>query len=257
MATGKKVLITGATSGIGLRTAVMLAQRGALPILTGRSADKLRAATEAVAGAHAAYVLDVTDSEQVAETMERVRAEHGVPDVLVNNAGFGWFEAAVDAPLAHYEAMMDTNYMGMVRCTKALLPHMLARGGGQILTVASIAGKLGTPKSTGYSATKHAVLGFANALRLELAGTGVAVSVVNPGPIDTPFFEQADPDGSYVANVRWFMMSPERVAGTIVRVIERPRAEVNLPRMAAAGAKLYQLFPRLADRVAGRWLNQK
>src|SRR5690606_14399525 len=135
------------------------------------------------------------------------------------NAGFGIFETFRDAPLDHFEAMMDTNYMGTVRCTKAVLPSFLARGAGHIVNVASIAGKLGTPKSTGYTATKHAVLGFTNALRLELRGTGVTVSAVNPGPIDTPFFEIADPDGGYVRNVRWFMLKPEKVAARIVKVI--------------------------------------
>lgn len=257
MLTGKKILITGAGSGIGAETARLLSAAGAVPILTGRNVDKLKAAAARLPGRHGVYTLDVTDNEQVEAVIPRILADCDGVDVLLNNAGFGLFERFMDAPLSHFETMMDTNYMGIVRCTKMVLPSFISRGGGHIVNVASIAGKLGTPKSTGYTATKHAVLGFTNALRAELYGTGIAVSAVNPGPIDTPFFEQADPDGTYVKNVRWFMMTPERAARTIVRVIDRRKAEVDIPFTAAAGVKLVQLFPRLADRVTGKLLNKK
>lgn len=86
-----------------------------------------------------------------------------------------------------FDDMMDVNYMGIVRCTKAVVPHMLERGSGQIVNVASMAGKIGTAKSVAYTATKHAVLGFTNALRQELRKSGIIVSAVNPGPIATDF----------------------------------------------------------------------
>ncbi|GGF98982.1 SDR family NAD(P)-dependent oxidoreductase [Paenibacillus abyssi] len=257
MLKGKKVLITGATSGIGLLTASMLLERGAFPIITGRNETKLREASASLRGKYGVHKLDVTDEQQVALAFERITLEYGEIDVLINNAGFAWFEPISDAPLEHYEQMMDTNYMGMVRCTKAVLPHFMRRKQGHIVNIASIAGKIGSPKSTGYSATKHAVLGFTNALRMELEGTGIAVSAVNPGPIDTPFFNVADPSGTYVNNIKWFMMPPERVAKTVIKVIERRVPEVDLPRMAAIGIKLFQLFPRLSNRVAAKWLNKK
>jgi len=221
--------------------------------------SKLKAAVDAMPGANRfpLYALDVTDAEATSETLERIWREMNGVDVLVNNAGFGYFERFVDAPLAHFEQMMDTNYMGAVRCTKALLPHMLRRGGGQIVNIASIAGKLGTPKSTGYAASKHAMLGFTNALRQELRGTGIVVSAVNPGPFETPFFQKADPSGTYVKGVKALMMKPERVADAVVRVIERRKAEIDLPGWASLGVKLYQLFPRMSDRIAGGWLNKK
>jgi uncharacterized protein len=257
MLNNKRVWITGAGSGIGAEVARQLAQRGAIPILTGRNEAKLQAAADSIGGRPAIYRLDVTDNEQVRAVACRIAEEHGGIDVLLNNAGFGMFERFEDAPLEHFEAMMDTNYMGIVRCTQAVLPQMRKQGSGHIVNVASIAGKLGTPKSTGYSASKHAVLGLTNALRMELKGTGIAVSAVNPGPIDTPFFEKADPEGNYVRNVRWFMMTPERVAREIVKVIDKRKAEVDLPFTAAFGVKLVQLFPTAANKLAGRLFDRK
>ncbi|WP_128657774.1 SDR family NAD(P)-dependent oxidoreductase [Paenibacillus sp. 598K] len=257
MIQGKKVLLTGATSGIGLVTAQMLIDHGALPIITGRSESKLTETYKTLRGEHGSYLMDVTSDAQVTEVIARIMTDYDGIDVLINNAGYARFETLANASIESYAEMMETNYMGTVRCSKALLPYMTERGSGQIVNIASLAGKLGTPKSTAYSATKHAVLGFTNALRLELAGSGVIVSAVNPGPVATPFFDTADPDGHYVNNVRWMMMKPERVARAILRVIERGKREVNLPFMGAAGTLLYQLLPGLADRIAGPWLNKK
>jgi uncharacterized protein len=259
MLKGKKIVITGASSGLGLMTAIKLVQQGAQVAITGRNESKLRAAMQSIPNAAriSSYVLDVTDAAAAASTLDRIWREMNGVDVLVNNAGFGYFERFVDAPLEHFEQMMDTNYMGSVRCTKAVLPHMLSRRSGQIVNVASIAGKLGTPKSTGYSASKHALLGFTNALRQELRGTGVIVSAVNPGPFESPFFQTADPGGTYVSSVQSLMMKPDRVADAVVRAIDKRKAEIDLPGWAALGVKLYHLFPRLSDRIAGGMLNKK
>ena len=226
-------------------------------MLCGRSEHKLAEAAAAIPSRSGIRVFDMGDNAAVEAAFDSIRQEFGEIDVLVNNAGFGLFKTFEDTALQEFESMMDTNYMGIVRCTKAVLPGMLARSSGHIINIASIAGKLATPKSSGYAASKHAVLGLTNALRLELAGTGIRVSAVNPGPIDTPFFQQADPDGAYVKNIGWFMMKPEKVADRIVRLVEHPRPEVTLPWLGAAGVKLYGLFPRLADRIAGPLLNKK
>ncbi|NBD26564.1 SDR family NAD(P)-dependent oxidoreductase [Paenibacillus glycinis] len=254
---GKIVLITGAAGGVGAETARQLAALGAIPILTGRDMEKLERLSRSIGGEHGVYELDVTDFDAVQDVVRRVAGTYGRIDVLLNNAGYGVFELFEDAPLERFEAMMDTNYMGAVRCAKAVLPVMRAQGGGQIVNVASMAGKISTAKASGYAATKHAVLGFTNALRAELAPLNIAVSAVNPGPIDTPFLRTADPDGSYASRVRGYMLTPERVAGAIVNVIRKRTPEVDLPMSASIGIRLYGLFPRFADRVAGRWLNRK
>ncbi|PZD95111.1 oxidoreductase [Paenibacillus sambharensis] len=257
MLTGKKVLITGASSGIGALTAQMLAKRGAVPILTGRNEAKLKEASSLIGGRHGVYVLDVNDNAEVQRVTQQIIADYEGLDVLLNNAGYAVFDYFEDAKVEDFEEMMNTNYMGIVRCTKAILPVFLRQGYGQIVNVASMAGKIGTAKSTAYTATKHAVLGFTNALRAEMKGKGITVSAVNPGPIDTPFFTKADPEGTYVRNVQAFMMKPERVSAAILKVIDKGIAEVDLPLSAAAGIKLYQLFPRLADRLVGPMLNKK
>ncbi|MFC0211252.1 SDR family NAD(P)-dependent oxidoreductase [Paenibacillus chartarius] len=254
---GKIVLITGASSGIGALTALRLAERGAVPILTARSESKLHAVAAKLPGRHAVRRLDVTDARQIEETVLDITAEFGGIDILVNNAGYGVFDYVAEASLEEYESMMDVNYMGTVRCTKAVLPQMLARGSGHIVNVASLAGKFGSAKSAGYSATKHAVLGFTSSLRQELFGTGVGLTAINPGPIDTPFFDKADPSGNYVKNVSWLLLKPETVVAAMLRAIERGTADVILPGYAGIGVKLAQMFPRSFDRFAHKLLNKK
>lgn len=254
---GRVVLVTGASSGIGALTAKLLAQRGAIPVLTARSLDKLTRLSEEIRSEHAVYEMDVRSEEQVAGVVAAVLEQYGRIDILLNNAGYGEFLSFLEAPLAHFEEMMDVNYMGTVRCTHAVLPHMIRAGGGHIVNVASMAGKMATAKSTGYAATKHAVLGFTNALRRELRGSGIFVSAINPGPIDTPFFDRADPSGQYVRNVGKFILLPERVAAAIVSVMERRTRERDMPWAAGVGAKFAHVFPRTADKLFGKFLNKK
>lgn len=251
------VVITGASSGIGAEMAVLFARHGAVPVLMARSLDKLNETAARISGEKAVIKLDVTSTEQVFLAMEQVLECYGRIDILINNAGFAIFETCIDAPLKHYEEMMEVNYMGLVRCTKAVLPHMLRVGSGHIVNIASIAGKIGSTKASAYSAAKHAVLGFTNCIRQELMGTGVRVTAVNPGPIDTPFFKRADPTGYYYNNVKWFMLKPERVAEEVYDAIVRNKIEKNIPFMANMGVKLFQLFPAVFNKIAHNLLNKK
>jgi len=254
---GQVVFVTGASSGVGAETVRQLAKRGAVPVLAARSGDKLRAVSASVEGEHLVCPTDVTDERSVNEAIRATVGKYGRIDVLVNNAGFGEFIPFRDATIEQFREAMDVNYLGAVRCAKAVYPYMAAAGKGHIVNVASIAGKLGTAKSTAYAASKHALLGFTNALRQDCKGTGILVSAVNPGPIDTPFFDRADPDGTYVRNLGRFMLKTEKVARAIVDVIESGKPEKDLPFVSAAGAKLFQLFPRTADRLLSGLLNKK
>ncbi|QWU15279.1 hypothetical protein SAMN04487895_10859 [Paenibacillus sophorae] len=254
---GKVAVITGASSGIGAFTARLLGERGAIPVLLARSEDKLKAAAEGITGEYGLYRCDVSKSEDVEETFAKIYEAYGRVDILLNNAGYGKFEGLTEMAVEEFDQMMNVNYLGIVRCTKAVVPHMLKRGSGQIVNVASMAGKLGTSRATAYAATKHAVLGFTNALRQELRHSGIIVSAVNPGPIETNFIALADPSGSYIKNLGGFIMSPQYVAERMVRLMEKGKEELDLPRLAAAGIRLYGLFPRLVDKLSYKMLNRK
>jgi len=257
---GKIVVITGASSGVGAETVFMAARRGAIPILLARNEGKLQEISRNVPSEHMVLPLDVSDAVAVEQAFAIIFAKYGRVDVLVNNAGFGVFKWFKDMPITEFAEMMNVNYMGIVHCTKAVLPAMLERRSGHIVNVASVAGKLVTKKATGYAATKHAVVGFSNALRMELHGTGVGLSTVNPGPIATNFFERADPSGQYLANLQKMggvMLTAHQVAEQILRAVEKKRAEVTMPWFAAVGVMVAQLFPRLFERLARGLLDKK
>ena len=120
---------------------------------------------------------------------------------------------------------------------------------GHIINIVSMAGLIATSKSSLYSATKFAAIGFSNALRLELIPYGVYVTTVNPGPIRTGFFDQADPDGSYLKSVDRFLLEPDAVARKIVKIIGKNKRELNLPVLLNLAHKFYTLFPKLADKL--------
>ncbi|MCP8966997.1 SDR family NAD(P)-dependent oxidoreductase [Ectobacillus ponti] len=258
---GKTIVITGASSGIGEQLALQAAAEGAVPILMARSEGKLQALQENIQRAYGVpsryYVLDVSDEEMVRQVFGRLLQDVEAVDVLINNAGFGIFKTFEEASLQDVKNMFAVNVFGLVACTQAVLPHMKRRGKGHIINIASLAGKIATPKSSAYSATKHAVLGFTNSLRMELDGTGIRVTAVNPGPIETGFFDIADESGTYVQNVKGFMLRADAVAARILRAIGTNKRELHLPRWMGLGPVIFSLFPRLFEGVAGKALNKK
>ncbi|MDB5052901.1 MAG: oxidoreductase [Bacilli bacterium] len=257
MFTDKVAVITGASSGIGAWMAQELSRQGAVVILIARSADNLHLTAGKLQGKHEIFITDVTSTEQVFATVYQVVEKFGKIDILINNAGYGIFETFIDAKLETIEDMMNVNYMGMVRCTKAVLPHMLKEGSGHIVNIGSLAGKMGMAKSSGYSASKHAVLGLTNSLRQELVNTGIHVTAINPGPIDTPFFERADLTGNYVKRLKWIMLDPEKVAKAVLQAIAKRKTEVNLPFVAGAAAKLALLVPGISNAIVRKFINKK
>ncbi|MGN1386900.1 MAG: SDR family NAD(P)-dependent oxidoreductase [Bacillus sp. (in: firmicutes)] len=257
----KNIVITGASSGIGEKIAMLTAKKGARPILIARSVDKLEKISGRIKKETGAdcfvYSLDVSDIEQVKKVFKQIREEVGPIDVLLNNAGFGVFDTLQDAKYADLENMFAVNVMGVIACTKEALPSMLERNKGHIINVASQAGKLATPKSSGYAASKHAVLGFTNSIRLELMNTNIRVSAVNPGPIETNFFAIADKSGNYVKNVKKYMLNADEVAEKVTKLMIRPKRELNLPWWMNTGSVLYNLFPSIAEKLFGNKFNMK
>lgn len=253
----KLIVITGAGSGVGEATAKRLQLAGYRVILLGRTAQKLLTVTSGLAQPAPYYVVDVRDAAAVEQVVERIIEDHGPIDVWINNAGIGLFETVLNTPLDQFARIMDTNYYGVLHGVKAVLPHMLRRDQGHIINIGSMAGKLATAKSAAYAASKHAVLGFTNALRAELVDTGVIITAINPGPIDTVFMHQADRTGTYTQRVKNVLLTATEVAETIAKVIIKQPAEVDLPFVLKFGFKLYSLAPRLLDRLAGRWIHRK
>ncbi|ETI66665.1 SDR family NAD(P)-dependent oxidoreductase [Neobacillus vireti] len=257
----KNIVITGASGGIGAEIAKLCAARGANLVLLARSIDKLEQLQSDLQQKHHVNVdvfqLDVSDTNQVEAVYQRIFDTIGDIDILVNNAGFGVFHEAHEASIDEIKGMFEVNVVGLMACTSMVLPKMRARRFGHIINIASQAGKIATPKSSVYSATKHAVLGYTNSLRMELADFNVQVTSVNPGPIATNFFSIADEQGTYVKNVQRYMLQPEFVARKIVDSMLTKTREINLPRWMNMGSVVYVLFPRLFERIGKRMLNSK
>ncbi|MFP5109562.1 SDR family NAD(P)-dependent oxidoreductase [Neobacillus sp. C211] len=258
---GKNIVITGASGGIGAEIAKLCAASGANLVLLARSIGKLEQLQTELQQKYQVKVdvfkLDVSDTAQVQEVFQRIFDKIGEIDILVNNAGFGIFREAHLATLDEIKGMFDVNVVGLMACTSMVLPKMRERRFGHIINIASQAGKIATPKSSVYSASKHAVLGYTNSLRMELSDYNVKVTSVNPGPIATNFFNIADEKGTYVKNVQRFMLKPEYVAQKVVDSMLSKTREINLPRWMNMGSVVYVLFPRLFERIGRRAFNQK
>lgn len=250
---GKTVVITGASGGLGERIAYMCAENGANLFLLARNEERLVRISTAIREQYQVectpIVLDVSKYEQIPQTFKRIYEQAGHIDVLVNNAGYGVFAEAGDVQLSDLEGMFSVNALGLIACTKEVIPSMCKRRSGHIINIASQAGKLATPKSSVYSATKHAVLGYTNSLRMEMSRCGVFVTAVNPGPIRTEFFQTADPDGSYLEKLGRFMLEPDKVAGNIVGAMLTNRREINMPRWMNWGGTLHTLMPGVVERL--------
>ncbi|WP_026582914.1 SDR family NAD(P)-dependent oxidoreductase [Bacillus sp. J33] len=257
----KNVIITGASGGIGAQMAALCAERGANLVLLARNLEKLNALKADLQSRFSVDIfvhkLDVSDTDEVSAVFSEILARIGQVDILVNNAGFGIFREAHEAKIEEIKGMFEVNVVGLMACTSMVLPVMRKQRSGHIINIASQAGKIATPKSSIYSATKHAVLGYTNSLRMELANSNVFVTAVNPGPIETNFFNIADEKGTYVKNVRKFLLKPEYVALKVVDAMLKPVREINLPGWMNAGSIVYALFPRLFERLGKRAFNQK
>ncbi|PYQ63076.1 MAG: hypothetical protein DMF58_00135 [Acidobacteria bacterium] len=248
---GKTVVITGASSGIGRAAALEFARRGANVVIAARRGELLDEIARLCRDRGVSCTTIVADVSNRTDC-KRLIDSAGRIDILVNNAGFAIFEAIENAKPEDLEEMMRTNYFGAVWCTQAALPAMLARREGTIVNVASIAGMMGYARMGGYCATKFAMIGFSEALRDEVIDRGVRVAMVCPGTVDTNFFVKAERGKMPGASRLILAIKPERVAKAICNSAEDGRYRRILPLGAAVYMRLKEFSPRLAHLLMRR-----
>lgn len=264
-------LITGASSGIGHATALALAARGWIVYGAARRVDRMQELE--ASGCHV-LEMDVTDDASMQAGVDRILQEQRRLDLLVNNAGYGSYGALEDVPIDEARRQFEVNVFGLARLTQLVLPAMRALGRGRIINVSSIGGRIYEPIGSWYHATKFAVEGLSDSLRIELAPHGIDVVIIQPGPIRTEWnaisrrsAEEYSGDGPYAAQARALVRNyesvdaspasgtPEDVAAAIVRAAtaRRPRTRYATPASAKIVVAARRLLPdRVMDLVLRR-----
>ena len=253
---GRVAAITGASSGIGLAAAERLAGEGVAVVLGARRGDRLEAAAariRAAGGRAEPVVMDVTVEEDVERLVRRALDAFGRLDVMICNAGFGYYATLEETPPAVMRRMMDVNFMGTYYGARAALPVFRRARRGHLLLVSSIVGRRGIMLMSGYSATKAAQAAFAESLRAEFAGSDIHVSTVFPVSTDTEFRTAMTRDYGYGVEGLGPKQSAEHVANLIVDCIRRPRPEIYPHALSRALPIVNTVAPRASDRFLRRY----
>ena len=256
---GNVVIITGASTGIGEELAYLLAAQGAQLVLTARRVDELNRVADKARTFGAKVVTISADVAVAADCKKIVDAaigSFGRIDTLINNAGMTmWARFADIKDVSMLERIMQVNYMGAVYCTHYALPHLI-KSKGRLVGVASLTGLVGVPTRTGYAASKHAMRGFFDSLRIELAESGVSVTMIYPGFVATGIRENATGSDGKPAKIdpvgKHNVMSAEECARIIVRAIARRQREEIMTLKGKLGQWLKLIAPRVIDGIAKR-----
>jgi short-subunit dehydrogenase len=257
----KVVLITGASSGIGRATALRLAREKAKMVLVARREKLLVSLAEEVRrGGAVALVLplDLRERDNVKKMVQSAQQQFGRIDVLINNAAFGFYGSVENTPADVVREILDVNFEAPLAAIQLVLPIMRAQGGGHIINISSLAGKRGLPLSGIYSATKFALQGITEALRVEVLDSGIHVSIVNPGATETEFGENirmGDVSRKFKSMGR--VQSADDVAQAIVRCIKEPKAEVYPYRLGRFFGWASVLAPSLVDKLMMRFFRER
>ena len=260
--TSKAAWITGASSGIGEALAKAFVKSGGHVVLSGRNIAELERVASESGAVERCLILpfDTMDFDGLTAKVEAATAFRGGIDVLVNNAGISQRSLAIDTAFEVYERIIGVDLLAPIALTQALLPHLMSRGAGQLVMISSVAGKAGIPLRTAYCAAKHGLVGYADALRSEVAGQGVKVLVVAPGSVKTNVSRNAlNADGSVrgssdkaidngidpdeVARLIW-----EAVANGTREMVIAEGMEANIPAMRAQDPE--KLFDMVEAMVA-------
>jgi len=259
---GSHAVVTGGSSGIGLATARLLAERGANVSLIARRPDQLESAVETLRGAGGAVFgtsADVSDAEESSAAMTRATGEFGPCDILVTSAGVSRPGYFMELDEATFRRLMDVNYFGTLHAVRAVVPSMVARGRGSVVGVSSAAGLIGVFGFTAYAPTKFAVRGLLESLRGELAPHGVHVGCVYPPDVDTPMLtaeEQFKPEETEAISGAIEPISADQVARSTVRGIERGTFSIapdwRTRLLARTSSLAPEAFAMLFDRAVRR-----
>ncbi len=243
-------LVTGASSGIGEQLARDLVARGARIVLVARRLDRLRALAATLGGDERALALacDVADRSAVEATVARAAERWGRIDLLVNSAGVARHALFKDEPPDTFVRLMETNYLGVVWAIRAVLPLMRARGAGWIVNVSSVAGKLGQPDESAYSASKFAVTGLSEALVYELGPLGIHVTTVYPALVRTEMFTP-DVLARMPERVKRTFIEPAALSAAVFRGLARGAHEITAPGYVGIAYVVRVLFPRYFRRT--------
>lgn len=242
-----RALVTGASSGIGRATALALAAEGCDLTLTGRDEHRLRDVARATGGEM--LIADLRHGAEVHE-LARLLGQGAPPDIVVHSAGVGHVAPALELTDEDVERLLTVNFMAPMRLTRALAPVMTRRGSGRLVFVTSIAGVLGVARESAYAASKAALGSFAASMRAELAPSGVGVTTVVPGAVDTEFFDRR---GAPYARRYPRPVPVRRVASAVVRALEADRDTVVVPGWLRAPIALQACAPQTFARFAARW----
>ena len=251
----KVVLITGASSGFGEDAALLFAQEGCKVVLAARRVDRLQdlaAKIQDLGGEAIAIPVDIVNPSDVDNMVQTTLDLYGHIDILFNNAGIGrvdWFENHTIERDIH--TLIEVNLIGLMQVTRMVLPYMLKRGEGHIINMSSVAGLIASPLIASYSASKHGVRAFTDALRREVVPLGIKVSGIYPGSAATEFGQHIGRSEAYLSVRKRVKrrMSSNYVARRVIDVAKRPRRSLIIPWWFRIPIALEMLFPVLVDWI--------
>ncbi len=260
MISGKQVLITGGSSGIGKHLAGKLLEHGNKIVIVSNNLAGLEQAAGELRNKSPQiffYKADVGDADSVRAMAESVLRDHGCPDIVINNAGFATYRTFEESPIEEIEQLVNVNLLGAMRCTHSFLPAMISRGHGTIVNIASIAGKLIITPNGVYSASKHGLVAWSEIMKYELARFNINVSVVCPGRVETAFCDH-ETFKTRLPRPETQLTTPiEVMTQKIISAIEKKRFLTFIPSYYGPLAWLINAFPSIFMPFYGRLLSNR
>ena len=251
--TNQTFLITGASSGIGARIAEELAIKGAHLILAARRVNYLNVISDRAkklgASSVTIFPLDLSNLEHIDRLLLFIEKNNLKIDGLINSAGVGYSGPFVNMEFDDAEYLFRVNVLGLMYLTQQIAIQMIDQGKGEIVNLASLAGKVPTKGYAVYAATKAAIIAFSHALRMELKNTGVHLTVVNFGPVKTSFFDHIEDKRKEKSMNSFFTLEVDEAAEIVVKSLGKNKREINRPFLLNLGHKLYSLAPQIVEKA--------